>query len=73
MAPNTETVKSKVLSSIPCEVAGVTLLKSQAPEALLRRPFIPGRDEIPGDVDSSNFCPETRQWHRRRCAFGEPA
>ena len=49
----------------PFEVARITLLKLEPPEALLRRPFIPLRDEIPGDVDSSNFCPETRQWHGR--------
>ena len=46
----------------PFEVARVTLLKLQAPEALLRRPFIPGRYEIPGDIDSNDLCSKTRQW-----------
>src|SRR5689334_23939919 len=47
------------------QVAGITFLKPQPPEALFRRPFVPGLNEISGDIDSNNFSSQPGQWNRR--------
>ena len=54
MAPNMERVKSNEWSST---LAGCTHLPLEisAGETRLRRSFVPGVNEIPGNVDSNNF------------------
>lgn len=49
----------------PLQVAGVTLSKFEPFQTLIRGPSVPGRNEILGNIDASNFCPKMRQWHGR--------
>ena len=39
------------------QIARVSFLKLQPAETRFRGPFVPGFDEVPGDVDSRNFRP----------------
>jgi len=47
------------------QVAGIALLKFQPVETSLRRPFVPGVNEVLGNVDSNNFSPQTGERNSR--------
>jgi hypothetical protein len=47
------------------QVARIALLKCQPVEAGLRSSFIAGVNEVPGNVDSDNFSPQTGERNRR--------
>jgi len=50
----------------PLQVARISLLKLQPVETRLRSSFVPGFNEVPGNVDSNDFSPQTGQGNRRR-------
>ena len=50
------------------QVARVSFLKFQPVETRLRRSFVPGLNEVPGDVDSDNVGAHTGQ-RNRGCAI----
>src|SRR5438132_4059363 len=50
----------------PLQVAGVPLLKFQPVETHLRSSFVPGVNEVPGNVDSNHFSSRLCEGNRRR-------
>ena len=51
--------------SDPLQVARISLLKSHPVETPRRRPLVPGVNEVRGNIDSNNLCPETGERNRR--------
>src|SRR6266487_135889 len=49
----------------PLQVARISLLKFQSAETRLRSSFVPGVNEVLGNVDSNNFSPQKGQRNRR--------
>ena len=65
IAPNTERVKSKVSSSIPCRLQASPSLNLRRSEALSRRPTISGVNKVPGNIDSNYLSSEPSQRNSR--------
>src|SRR4029077_1345017 len=49
----------------PLQVARISLLKCQSFETRLRGSFVPRVNEVPSNVDSDHFSPQSRQRNRR--------
>src|SRR5260221_8364423 len=49
----------------PLQVARISLLKCQSFEPPLRSSFVPGVNEVPGNVDSNNFSTQKGEGNRR--------